>query len=118
MSLTSFHEPSEKNPLPHRVLVIEIKMNEDKYYLLEFGQVKFKNSDKLKGFNGIVYKADIDEDFTSRQGLLLNILMRVALLNGTLTYEFPDLYEGKLALFKHHEKDTSDWVKNGIENLL
>ena len=58
------------------------------------------------------------EDFTSRQGLLLNILMRVALLNGTLTYEFPDLYEGKLALFKHHEKDTSDWVKNGIENLL
>lgn len=117
MSLTSFHEQSEKSRLPHRVLVIEIKIGEDKYYLLEFGQIKFKNSDKLRGFNGIVYKADIDEDFASRQGLLLQILMRVALLNGTLTHEFPDPYEGKLALFKHHDTESSDWVKNAIDNL-
>lgn len=118
MSLTSFHEQSERSRLPNRVLVIEIKTGEDKYYLLEFGQVKFKNSDKLKGFNGIVYKADNDENFASRQGLLLQILMRVALLNGTLTHEFPDPYEGKLALFRHHDKESSDWVKNAIDNLL
>lgn len=29
-----------------------------------------------------------------------------------------DPYEGKLALFRHHDKESSDWVKNAIDNLL
>lgn len=117
MSLSKFHAPIVKMNLPKYVLVIELEIKDSKYYILEFGEVELGNSKNTKGFNGIAYKTDVDEDFFSENGKLAELLLSVVSLNGTLNSEFTNIYEGKLTLFKHHSSASSNWVKNGIESL-
>ncbi|BBI69885.1 hypothetical protein PKHYL_40760 [Psychrobacter sp. KH172YL61] len=73
MSLAKLHSTLHDLYWPEYVLVIELQIAENKYYILEFGEVdlKKKNDSKnvgirLKGFNGIAYKTDKDEDFFSK----------------------------------------------------
>lgn len=117
MSLSELHSSTYDLYLPQYVLVIEIKIKGEKYYIIEFGEVKLKNVKKPKRFNGIAYKADNKEEFLSKDGELVKLISRVVSLNGTLNSEFTNKYEGKLGLFKHHNSVNNNWVKNGIENL-
>lgn len=124
MSLAKLHSTPHDLYWPEYVLVIELQIAENKYYILEFGEVKLKkkndsksNGTRVKGFNGIAYKTDNDEDFFSKDGKLVELIAKVVSLNGTLNSEFTNFYNGKLALFKHPNSINSNWVRNGIDNL-
>ncbi|WP_420229826.1 hypothetical protein ACOBWA_15165 [Psychrobacter sp. ER1] len=124
MSLAKLHSTAHDLYWPEYVLVIELQIAENKYYILEFGEVKLKkkndsksNGTRVKGFNGIAYKTDNDEDFFSKDGKLVELIAKVVSLNGTLNSEFTNFYNGKLALFKHPNSINSNWVRNGIDNL-
>lgn len=122
MSLANLHSTAHDLYWPEYILVIELQIAENKYYILEFGEVELKKkkdskSNEAKGFNGIAYKADKDEDFFSKDGELIKLIAKVVSLNGTLNSEFTNFYNGKLALFKHPNSVNSNWVRNGIDNL-
>lgn len=117
MSLSELHSSTYDLYLPQYVLVIEIQIKGEKYYIIEFGEAKLENVKEPKRFNGIAYKADNKEDFLSKDGELVRLILEVVSLNGTLNSEFTNNYKGKLALFKHHNSVNNNWVKNGIENL-
>lgn len=124
MSLAKLHSTAHNLYWPEYILVIELQIAENKYYILEFGEVELKkkndsksNGTGVKGFNGIAYKTDNDEDFFSKDGKLVELIAKVVSLNGTLNSEFTNFYNGKLALFKHPKSINSNWVKNGIDNL-
>lgn len=117
MSLSELHYSTYDLYLPQYVLVIEIQIKGERYYIIEFGEVKLENVKELKRFNGIAYKADDNEEFLSKDGELVKLISKVVSLNGTLNSEFTNEYKGKLVLFKHHNSVNNNWVKNGIENL-
>lgn len=117
MSLSKFHSPTHKLYLPEYVLVVELQIEDNKYYILEFGEVQLGNSKKFKGFSGIAYETDDGEDFFSENGKLAELLLSVVSLNGTLNSEFTNVSESKIALFKHRDSNSSNWVSNGINNL-
>ena len=117
MSLDYLLKSGNGSKLPEHVLVIEIQVEQNKYYILEFGEIKKGKDGSLKGFNGIAYIANDEEEFLSENGALIKILVRVVNLKGTLNSKFPIVYDGKLALFKHHDRGDGNWVENGIKNL-
>ncbi|MGO3737599.1 MAG: hypothetical protein ACTJFV_10875 [Moraxellaceae bacterium] len=117
MSLSKLHSTPHNLYWPEYVLVIELLVGNSKYYVLEFGEVKLKGGNQSKGFNGIIYKSDDNEDFFNKDGRLVELITNVVSLNGTLNSEFTNNYQGKLALFKHPSSNSSNWIRNGINNL-
>lgn len=117
MSLSKLHSTPYNLYWPEYVLVIELLVGNSKYYVLEFGEVKLKGENQSKGFNGIIYKSDDNEDFFNKDGRLVELITNVVSLNGTLNSEFTNNYQGKLALFKHPSSNSSNWIRNGINNL-
>ena len=117
MSMSSCHV-NDTTTYPNEVFIIRAVIADDIYMVIDFAPETI--ADKERSIQGIVIK--LQEDMNSFLNVdndtsLSSILIHIAIMNGKISFDYIDSFEGKMVGFRHCDGENNNWILNAIKRI-